>query len=705
MKNRSMSQSDARTYSNTHAIFKKKILIIALSSLANGALAQTATENEPKTLEKVDVIGHYDNAVGTSDSASQGTVTSKLIENRPVLRTGEVLEFIPGMIITQHSGDGKANQYFLRGFNLDHGTDFANYVDGMPVNMRTHAHGQGYSDINFLIPELINRIDYKKGPYYAEEGDFSGAGASHISLMNTLNKGIAEITLGSNSYQQALLASSTKTKMGNLLYALEIAHNNGPWDNPENFKKWNGVLRWSRGTQDDGYNVTAMGYEAKWDSTDQIPRRAIDSGQIDRFGAIDNTDGGETARYSLSFGTRKKNNAGVLEANAYAIQSRLNLIGNFSYFLNDPVNGDQIEQAEKRRIYGGAISQLFSGKLGSIDTINKVGVQVRQDNLDPVALYTTVARNRTNTVRQDKIKESSAGFFVENTTQWLEKFRSIAGVRHDRYSFNVQSSLAVNSGKTDATITSPKLSLIFGPWAKTEYFINAGRGFHSNDARGTTITIEPQTGNPADKQPPLVRSTGSEIGLRTEIVPGLQSSLAFWRLKSDSELIFVGDSGTTEAGRPSKRHGVEWSNHYAINSKFFVDFDVAASRSRFTDDDPAGNYIPDSINKVASLGLSVVDYGPWFGNIQYRYFGPRTLIEDNSQRSQSTSLTYLRIGRKLTTDWKVSLDVFNLFNRNANDIDYYYTSRLQGEPLDGVADYHIHPVEKRSFRLTLTGNF
>jgi len=214
------------------------------------------------------------------------------------------------------------------------------------------------------------------------------------------------------------------------------------------------------------------------------------------------------------------------------------LIGDFTYFLNDPVNGDQIEQAEKRRIYGGSISQLFSNKIGSFDTINKVGVQVRQDRLDPVALYTTVLDDRTSTVRQDKVTESSAGFFAENTTQWLEKFRSIVGIRNDRYSFDVQSSLEANSGKTNASITSPKLSLIFGPWEKTEYFINAGRGFHSNDARGAVITTDPITGSPADKVPPLVRSTGSEIGLRTEIVPGLQSSLSFWQLKSNSELIF-----------------------------------------------------------------------------------------------------------------------------------------------------------------------
>ncbi len=282
------------------------------------------------------VLGHYDNALGTSDAASQGTVTASLINNRPALRTGELLEFVPGMIVTQHSGNGKANQYFLRGFNLDHGTDFATYVDGMPVNMRTHAHGHGYSDMNFLIPELVQRIEYKKGTYFADEGDFSSAGAAHIRVADCLPSGLASLSLGSYGYRRGVIADSIASPQGTWLYGLEIDRNDGPWNVPENVRKYSGVLRYSQGTKGDGFNVTTMAYKNTWNSTDQIPWRAVQSGQIGRFGTIDPTDGGATARFSLAYAMRKRNPTGLFELDAYAVQSRLDLFSDFTYFLANP---------------------------------------------------------------------------------------------------------------------------------------------------------------------------------------------------------------------------------------------------------------------------------------------------------------------------------------------------------------------------------
>ncbi|MES2355913.1 MAG: TonB-dependent receptor [Pseudomonadota bacterium] len=668
-------------------------------------LALPASAEEEYKLDKIEVIGHYANGVGTSDAASQGTVTAKLIENRPIMRPAEILEFVPGVIITQHSGDGKANQYFLRGFNLDHGTDFATSVAGMPVNMRTHAHGQGYSDLNFLIPELVERIDYKKGPYSAEEGNFSSAGAAHIHLFSKLKQGTAEVTAGNNHYQRELLAASKEFGAGTLLYGLELGQNNGPWQNPENFRKWNGVLRWTSGAPDNGYSITAMGYQANWDSTDQIPQRAVESGRINRYGTIDPTDGGDTSRYSLSYESRWKSDNGTTALNAYAIKYNLDLFSNFTYFLDDPINGDQFEQADDRVIFGVNASHAWFSRIGNFDTINKIGIETRRDNIDKVGLYNTVARERIATVREDQVRETSAAIYFENTFTWTNWLRTVAGVRADSYRFDVDSDNPANSGNTRDHITSPKFSVILGPWAKTEYFINAGRGFHSNDARGTTITVDPKTAAPADRVNPLVRSKGTEVGLRTEIIPGLQSSLTLWRLDLDSELLFVGDAGTTEASRPSTRRGIEWNNHYLIKSNLLLDLDLAASRSRFRDSDPGGNYIPGAIDKVASLGLTVTELGPWFGSFQLRYFGPRPLIEDNSERSNATTLAYLRTGYKINKDWKVALDVFNLFDRQASDVDYFYASRLQGEASGGVNDNHFHPVEKRTFRLTITSHF
>ncbi|MES3001521.1 MAG: TonB-dependent receptor [Pseudomonadota bacterium] len=666
---------------------------------ATAALAQSA----PSTLAPVEIRGNYDNAVGSSDAASQGSVSSRLIATRPTERTGEILEFVPGLIVSQHSGDGKANQYYLRGFNLDHGTDFATFVDGMPANMRSHAHGQGYTDLNFLIPELVTRIDYRKGPYYAEEGDFASAGAAHLRLMDTLPAGIASLTLGRKRYARALIANSFAAAAGHVLYALDLAHNDGPWQNPEGLRKFNGLVRYSQGTRDDGFNVTAMGYSARWNATDQIPQRAVDAGLVDRLGTIDTTDGGESSRYSLSAAMRKRNAWGVFEANAYAVRSSLDLFSNFTFFMDDPVNGDQFEQKERRSLAGMNLSQTWIMKLGGFDSVNRAGLQTRYDRLAPVGLYRTTARVRTSTDREDNVREGSAGVFFENNTQWQEKFRTVAGVRWDRYTFDVASSIAANSGKASGSIASPKLSLIFGPWAKTEYFVNWGEGFHSNDARGTTATLTP-AGLPTTPVTPLVKTRGSEIGLRSEIIPGLQSSLALWRLSIASELVFVGDAGDTAPSRPSARRGVEWNNHYVAGNGLLFDADLALSRSRYTQNDPAGNFIPGSIERVMSLGVTMPDMGRWSGSMQLRYFGPRPLIEDNSVRSSSTVLTNLRVGYRMDAKTRVAVDVFNLFNRKASDIDYYYDSQLRGESTP-VTDRVFHPVEPRAVRVTLTRNF
>ena len=538
---------------------KKKITLAVFSAFCCALDGFAQQQEKP---DEIRIIGHYENAVGTSDAASQGYITPQLIEARPMLRPGEVLEYVPGVIITQHSGDGKANQYFLRGFNLDHGTDFRTTVDHMPVNMPTHAHGQGYSDLNFLIPELVSRVAYKKGPYFAEEGDFSSAGAADIDYYTKMPKGIASIGLGGNRYARAMAANSFDAGPGHLLYGLELYHNDGPWDNPEDYRKLNGVMRFSQGTNADGYTLTLMGYTGKWNATDQIPQRAVDSGEVSRFGAVDATDGGKTSRYSLSLDRHKTlANGGVFHMDVYAIRYRLNLFSNFTFFLDNPVNGDQFEQADARSIFGLTPSWIFTGKWDGRQTINKFGLDARRDNID-VALYNTTARDRFNTVRSDKVAQTGVGVYYENAVQWTDSFRSVVGVREDFYNARVDSDLPENSGTTRAHITSPKLNFVFGPFDKTEYFLNYGQGFHSNDARGTTIAVDPATGDPADKVPALVKSKGEEIGVRTERIPHLQSSLSLWRLTLDSELVFVGDAGTTEAGRPSLRRGIEWSNRY-----------------------------------------------------------------------------------------------------------------------------------------------
>jgi len=660
-----------------------------------GGMALAAEDAEMAgavAMSRVTVLAHYDNAVGTSDAASQGTVTSSLIASRAALRTGELLEFVPGMIVTQHSGDGKANQYFLRGFNLDHGTDFATYVDAMPVNMRSNAHGQGYSDLNFLIPELVQRIDYKKGSYFADEGDFSSAGAAHIRLSDRLPAGLASLTLGRYGYRRALLADSLPAAGGTLLYGIDLGRNDGPWQTPEQVRKYNAMLRYSRGDAQNGYSVTAMAYRNRWNATDQVPQRAVRDGLIGRFGTLDPSDGGDTARASLSWDMHQRADGRITEASAYLVRSSLDLYSNFTYLLADPVDGDQFQQSERRTMGGFNVSQTWLDKIAGIDMRNKVGVQTRYDHVSPVGLYATRERARLGTVREDRVKEASAGLYVENTSYWLPRLRTIAGLRYDAYRFDV------NGASVSGNKASPKLSLIVGPWASTEYFINYGAGFHSNDARGV---LAPG----AAAATPLVGTRGAELGVRSELVRGLQSSLSLWTLDIDSELVFVGDSGDTEASRPSRRSGIEWSNHYIAAPWLLFDLDLSASRARYRRDDPAGNRVPGSLNKVASFGVTVKELGRWFGGMELRYFGPRPLIEDNSVRSASTALAYGRIGYQINRRTKLTLDGFNLFNRRASDIDYYYASRLPGEPAEGVDDVHSHPVEPRTWRVTLSHNF
>ncbi len=678
-----------------------------ISGVAVGmALALACGAPRAQGTQSVEITGNYINSLGSSDAASAGTITPQLIEARPLLRPGTLLELIPGMVVTQHSGAGKANQYFLRGFNLDHGTDFATWVAGMPVNLRTHAHGQGYTDLNFIIPELISRVEYWKGPYYAQIGDFSSAGGAKMLYTDALKQNLALGTLGDFGYRRALLAGSPAAGPGTLTYGFEYQHADGPWDLAADYRKWNGVLGYAMPLGEGRLALTAMGYDGQWNSTDQVPQRAIDSGLIGRFGTLDASDGGKSSRYSLSADYGVPLAGGDLQTTAYWFKYRLNLFSNFSYFLNDPVNGDQFEQADDRNVYGWTGEWTRTVQLFERPSRWTLGYELRQDRIKPVGLYATRERERLDTTREDDVIEGSAGFYASNDTQWSDKLRAILGLRYDRYRFDVTSlSEPLNSGDIDAGIWSPKLALIFGPWEKTEYFVNAGYGFHSNDARGVSIRIDPATGQPVDAATPLVRSRGGELGLRTEVIPDVQTSLSLWALKLDSELVFVGDAGSTEAGRPSQRHGTEWSTRWRARPWLLLDLDVAWNHARFTGSSPEGEYVPGAPDWVLAAGASVPRYGPWSGSLFMRYIGSYPLTEDNSLRSDAQTVFDAQLGYQLALDVNLRLDIFNLFNAQTNDISYYYTSRLPGEPRQGVDDRHVHPGEPRSFRMSLSYRF
>lgn len=689
-----------------------RVTVAFFAMLSGGkVVAQTVTNTESTTrLSEIVVEGRADSLIGIADSATQGTVGAEQLAERPTLRPGEVLETVPGVIITQHAGGGKANQYFLRGFNLDHGTDFATFLDGMPLNLPTHGHGQGYSDMNIIIPELVQRVNYQKGVYYVENGDFSSAGAARLDFYKVLPQSIATIEGGSFGYGRVIFASSPKVGDGHLLYAGEYLHNDGPWTKRDDFNKLNGQLTYSAGDDAAGFSLTARGYHGVWDSSDQVAQSAVDTGLISRFGSLDNTTGGDSQRYSLQGEWHRSDSESATKLMAYTFYYDLDLFSDFTYFLNNPIQGDQFEQADRRWTSGLEARHTLFGQLDGHEMENTFGLQFRNDTIRN-GLYNTQGRIRYSTTRADDVWQTSLGTFWENKVQWTEKVRSTVGVRGDGYRYDVDSTRTENSDTRYDGIASPKASLVFGPWAQTEVYIQGGLGFHSNDGRGATTTVDPTTGLPVDangdpirRADPLVQTYGAEVGVRTLAVEGLQSTLSFWWLDIDSELIFVGDAGATEASRPSRRYGVEWANFYNLTKRWTIDADVSFSHAQFRDYDPAGNHIPGAIESVVSAGLSYRGDHGLFGSVRLRYFGPRPLIEDDTVRSPETILVNAQVGYRFNPTWTATVEVLNLLNRKDHDISYYYESRTTSA---GVAneEVHFHPVEPIQVRAALTAKF
>lgn len=674
-------------------------------SPANAQPAPPASAPEQAALpddEAIIVTGRRLGLVGEAISASEGVIGRQEIDARPLLRAGDLLEFVPGLVATQHSGSGKANQYFLRGFNLDHGTDFATFVDAMPVNMRTHGHGQGWTDLNFMIPEAVETIRYRKGTYYADVGDFSSAGSARFEPADTLARGIAEVTLGSFGYRRGVIVDSVKLGGGDLLFGGELQTFDGPWkDIDEDVRKKVGLLKYSAPIGAGRGHVTLMAYDNEWNSPDQIPERAVEQGLISRFGSIDTTVGGKASRYSISGGWTGTAFGGRLNLEAYAIDSKLDLFSNFTYLLDDPVNGDQFRQVDERRIYGFELSQQWSQGRSRW----RIGADGRYDDIGRVGLFRMRDRAPLSTVREDAVEEASIGLFASNEYTFSDKLRTYLGLRYDYFDFKVDArTLADNSGTADDDKISIKGSVIYTPFSLLELYLSLGQGYHSNDARGTTIRIDPVSGDAADPVDPLVASTGGELGARLFLGDKLQATIAAWTLRLDSELLFVGDAGNTEASRPSKRDGVELGLYYFGSKNLSGEIEVSYTRSRFRDRDPAGNKIPGSIPLVVSGGVTANTDNGWLATARVRYFGKYPLIEDDSVKSGGSLLVNLRGGREWGR-FGAFVDIFNLLDSKDHDVDYFYASRLPGEPAEGVEDIHYHIFQPRSVRASLRYSF
>lgn len=685
--------------------------LIPLSLIIHVSAQETPTTGE---LDPLTLTGKAESLIGTAGTASKGQANHEELLERPYLRRGELLEVVPGVIITQHSGDGKANQYFVRGFNLDHGTDFSISMDGQPVNFVTHAHGQGYADLNPLIPQLVESIDYWKGPFHGQLGDLSTAGGMRFNFFDTLPSGIASIGMGQHNFFQGLLADTIylRQKDANgdfsaLTYGLEYNYYDGPWQREGNSQRSNGFLKYFQQSGRDSFSVTAMAYDAEWDSTDQIPKRLIDSGALDRLGNIDNTVGGESSRYSLMAEWNRDEANGRTHADVFVGTYDMDLFSNFTYNLDNPDTafdesgpGNQFEQEDGRWFLGGEVRREWD-----YDTDNTftVGLQTRHDFLSGIGLYNTTARVRNSAVRVDDVTQSSAGIYAmadHRVNHWL---RLQPALRADGFHFDVESDNPVNSGSETDGIVSPKLNVAFGPWNDTEFYASAGLGFHSNDARGVTITTDPVTGQPVDPADPLVRTFGYELGMRTEAFEKIVSTVAIFYLHSDSELIYVGDAGTAEPGGATERFGIEWATYWRPSEWLMVDNELTLSEAKLLND-PAGNEIPGSVPMTMSTGFTIGADEGVYGALRSRFFSPRPLVEDGSVDSRMSWQLNGRLGYR-KNDWEVALDVLNILGRDDNDIEYFYTSRLPGEPVEGVDDVHLHPTEPRTFRVSLTKYF
>lgn len=653
-------------------------------------------------MEQIIIKGRQTDLLGQASSASEGVIGNAEISDRPLLRPGEVLEFIPGMVVTQHSGSGKANQYFLRGVNLDHGTDFSTAIDGMPLNMRSHGHGQGYTDLSFIMPELISQIEYQKGAYHANDGDFSAAGSARFSLQNRTTDEV-KLTIGQNNYQRLLAKGSSSHGSGDLLLAGEVQQYDGPWtDINEDVDKFNAVARFSQPLASGQFSVTAMVYSNSWNAADQLPGRAVTTGQIDRLGSLDPTVGGNSSRYSLSAGWYSD----AWQASAYVIDTDLDLWSNFTYFLADPVNGDQFQQVDNRRIAGGALSHHWHHRVGQFAVEHVVGVQLRFDDIAEVGLYNTRARQRLNTVRQDKVQQGSVGLYSQSDIQLNADWTAHIGLRYDYMEASVDSALTTaNSGTAADDIVSLKAGLSYQFAPNWQAYFNTGQGFHSNDARGATTVADPLTLQAVDPVNLLVKSDGAELGLRFFDYTAFNASVALWYLQLDSELLYVGDAGTNEPNRASNRYGIELAAYYWLGSNWSLDAELALTRSRFSGQaEGEGDYVDGSLPLVASMGLIYKADKPWQASLRMRHFGKRTLDSFNQQRSAAT--TVVNAGYQYDWQrWRFNLELLNMLDSNQNDIDYFYSSRLAGEPAEGVEDRHSHPLEPRTFRMSASYQF
>jgi len=679
-------------------------VVLVCAALTTFATVQAAAAE----LDPITVTAERLSLMGSATTASQGIVVNDEIALTPAYRPGQILETVPGLQVTSHSGEGKANQYLMRGYNLDHGTDLAIFVDGMPVNEPTHAHGQGYTDINFMMPELATNVRYTKGTYYADQGDFASVGSIHINYLNRIEDKIS-VTAGTLGFQRVFAAGSTGLAGGDVLGALELQHYDGPWDHPDDQRKINAALRYSEGDEHDGYSAMGMYYHGRWNSTTDQPERAIREGLIGPFGTLEPSDGGAAQRSSLTMQYFKTAGGGQLHASAYLFNNQLTLWNDFTHFLVDPANGDQEAQHENRTVIGGELSYEHPAPLFGLDNSVLTGIDIRRDYNDVSRLPTkdriviAAADDPLNFSEADRVRLTNGAAYAQATTHWAGWLRSVVGVRFDAI-HGVDS--GTNAGTASAHLFQPKGSLIFRPAESTELYLSAGRGFHSDDLRG--VTAARAAGR--DDAPLIARQKGEEIGVRQQFTPSFTATLALYSLDAESETTYDPDAGVDSAGPGSRRRGFELNLTYQALRwlEFYVSYSY--NHARFTtpyDDgtDHVGEFLPNAPFATGSFNVYVKDLGAWSGGLEYRYLSAFPLSSDDQVKGHGYGEWSGDAHYAFGDGWSTGFGLYNLLNTKADAAEFWYVDRLRGEPAAGIADVHVHPLEGRSLLVTIAKSF
>ncbi len=620
-------------------------------------------------------------------SSSEVFIPGRDFQLRPEGRPADILRLVPGFVISQHQGGGKAEQYFLRGFDADHGTDVALYIDGLPVNLRSHAHGQGYADLHFLIPETVQRLDGFKGPYFVEFGDFATAGAFNFVMRDTVDENYAEAAGGSWGTQRYLTLISPTRDALKTLVAIEYYRSDGPFEHPNGYERFN-LFAKAKATLAEGMDlaVWASYYMADWHGSGEIPARAVRAGLISRFGSIDPNEGGSTQRANLNVDWRwKLDENQLVTVHTYGTYYELDLFNDFTFFLNDPQNGDEINQRDRRFMAGFDALYQYQTRPFGVSLTSSAGFQYRIDT-PRVVLATSVQRHQLARTQDVSIVEQSYSPFVKFDVVPLPWLRFVTGARGDIFTYDVHSRVNTTGDDLNGRVTKArpnvKANLALGPWYQTEFFANFGTGYHSNDARA--VISDPNL-------TALPTAQGYEFGLRSKAIPRTELSLTYWVIDLASELVFVGDDGTTEARGPSHRDGIEFAMRVKILDWLTFSGDVTAAKAEFD----TGGAIP-----LAPLLTSRADLTarlPWglSSSLAMRFLGDRYADEERHQTARGYLL--FDFTTRYRYKWlEAFVSIENLANTEYREAQFFFTSRLAGEPAGGVPDIHYTPGNPRT---------